>query len=97
LREYEKPAALLNVAISMQIFLFWSQAGTDVFGFTFDGEGRNLPAEHGPWLKNDNGEAIFTVTEQDLTVAGVTNTVIRAVQRDGLYLARIDRPSGLLH
>jgi hypothetical protein len=74
----------MNHAISMRIFLFWSEWDLEVFGFTSDLEGRNLPSELAPWSKNGDGEALYTGPDN----SPETNTIVLAVQRYGLYLAR---------
>jgi hypothetical protein len=68
----------------MQIYLFWSARDRQVFGFTFDPEGTNLPSEFAPWSKNGDGEALYA-GPLDTTAS---NSVVEAVQRDGFYLAR---------
>jgi hypothetical protein len=72
----------------MPIFLFWSQTDTDIFGFTTEPEGGNLPAEFAPWSKNGQGAALYLGAGEDLTAAGVANPVVRAIQRDGFYVGR---------
>jgi hypothetical protein len=76
----------------MDIFLFWSEADTEVFALTLDREGESLPAEYGPWSKNGNGEALNVGAGESITASRVSsNAIVRAVQRDGFYLAEIRR------
>jgi len=77
--------------IDMNIFLFWSEANTEVFALTRDREGENLPAEYGPWSKNGHGEALNIDAGESITASRVPNAIVRAVQRDGFYLAEIGR------
>jgi hypothetical protein len=72
----------------MQIYLFWSETDSEVFGFTANIEGENLPAGFAPWSKSGQGGALYLGPAEDLTALSVSNSVIRAVQRDGFYLGR---------
>jgi hypothetical protein len=71
----------------MQLYLFWSEMDTGVFGFTFNSEGGNLPIEFGPWLKNDDGQALYSGPGKDIE----SNKIIKIVQRDGFCLVRNGR------
>jgi hypothetical protein len=73
----------------METYLFFSDTDEDVFAFTSDPEGENLPAEFAPWLKNGDGAALYIGPEDSVT----SNPVLRAVRRDGFYLARSARPA----
>jgi hypothetical protein len=75
----------------MQIYLFWSEANIKVFGLTLDPEGENLPSALAPWSRNGDGQAIYADPEEDRAMA--LNSVVRAVQRGGFYLAEIERPA----
>ena len=79
----------------MQIYLFWSQADTKVFGFTLDIHGANLPVEFGPWSKNDGGEALFSCPRDHSAGVGLSNVVVQTVQRDGFYLGQTGRTASL--
>jgi hypothetical protein len=68
---------------AMPIYLFWSQSDLAIFGFTLEPAGKNLPPELAPWLKNGDGSALHAGAEDDLAA----NAVVRAIQRDGFYLA----------
>ncbi len=72
----------------MKIYLFWSDGDKEVFAFTAEPSGENLPFEFAPWMKNADGEAIYTDQDEH----PVVNAVILAVQRDGFYLARSKLP-----
>jgi hypothetical protein len=73
----------------MQIYLFWSEADTKVFGLTLDPEGENLPIALAPWSRNGDGQAIYVNPDDGRPTA--PNSVIQAVQRGGVYLAEIAR------
>ncbi len=75
----------------MDIFLFWSEADAELFALTLDREGKNLPAEFGPWSKNGHGEALYVGADEGIAVPRVSNAILRALQRDGFYLAEIGR------
>jgi hypothetical protein len=79
------------ICYRMDIFLFWSEADIEVFALTLDREGENLPAEYGPWSKNGHGEALEVGAGESIAVPRVSNAIVRAVQRDGFYLAEIGR------
>jgi hypothetical protein len=42
----------------MQVYIFRSVKVTDVFGFTEDEAGRNLPPEFSPWSRQGEAQAI---------------------------------------
>ena len=75
----------------VQIYLFWSEANTKVFGLTLDPEGENLPSALAPWSRNGDGQAIYADPDEGRPTA--LNSVVRAVQRGGFYLAEIERPA----
>jgi hypothetical protein len=75
----------------MDIFLFWSEADTEVFALTLDREGKSLPAEYGPWSKNCRGEALNVGAGEATTASCVSNAIILAAQRSGFYLGEIGR------
>jgi hypothetical protein len=75
----------------MDIFLFWSEADPEVFALTLDRDGESLPVEYGPWSKNGHGEALNVGLGESTTASRVSNAIVRAVQRDGFYLAEIGR------
>jgi hypothetical protein len=68
----------------MEIYLFWSEWYAEVFGFTSDPKGENLPADLAPWSRNGGGQAIYARPDENQA----PNTVVEAIQRDGFYLAR---------
>jgi hypothetical protein len=73
----------------MKLYLFRYDLDIGVFGFTQEAEGGNLPAEL-PWSKNGSGEAIFRSPADEPVAGGSVNPILRAVDRDGLYLGRFD-------
>ena len=72
----------------MAISLFRSAKDQDVFGFTADPSGANLPAELGPWHKAGPGTAAQSYAGSSLDGLASSDPVIKAVERDGFYLAR---------
>jgi hypothetical protein len=70
---------------AMNIYLFWSEGNIEVFAFTFDPEGSNLPTEFAPWAKNGDGDALYAGPDGSLTANDTSNTVVRVVRRDGFY------------
>jgi hypothetical protein len=68
----------------MEIYLFWSEWDAEVFGFTSDPKGENLPADLAPWSRNGGGQAIYSRPDENQA----PNTVVEAIRRDGFYLAR---------
>jgi hypothetical protein len=79
----------------MKLYLFWSDLDIGVFGFTEDAGGENLPAEFAPWSKNGSGEAIFRGSADEPVAGGFVNPILRAVDRDGVYLGRLNARSRL--
>jgi hypothetical protein len=71
----------------MQIYLFWSEADTSVFGLTLDPEGENLPAEFAPWSRNGDGQAIYADPGERPTALNAFDPVVQTVRREGFYLA----------
>jgi hypothetical protein len=72
----------------MKLSLFRSTVEQNVFGFTADPTGCNLPEEFGPWQKAGEGTSAHTYAENSLDGLALSDPVIRAVERDGFYLAR---------
>jgi hypothetical protein len=73
----------------MKLTLFRSTKEPDVFGFTADPTGGNLPDEFSPWRKAAEGTAAQAYAGDSLD-DGIASSdpVIKAVERDGFYLAR---------
>jgi hypothetical protein len=69
------------------ISLFRSATEPDVFGFTNDPAGANLPSELGPW--NKAGSAATAQIRAACSVEGLASSdpVIEGVEREGFYLA----------
>jgi hypothetical protein len=74
----------------MPIYLFWSLRDLAIFGFTLEPAGRNLPTEFAPWSKNGDGAALRDVGADEKSRS---NAVVRAIYRDGFYLARTELPA----
>ena len=72
----------------MKLTLFRSTKDPDVFGFTADPTGSNLPDEFGPWPKAGEGTAAQAYAGDSLGGIASSDPVVRAVERDGFYLAR---------
>jgi len=62
----------------MQVFFFMSEANHQVFGFSLDTSGANLPSEFAPW------QEAGSVSTKTVIVADV----MVYIKRDGNYLFR---------
>jgi hypothetical protein len=71
-----------------KLTLFRSTKEPDIFGFTSDPSGNNLPGQFGPWLKAGAGSLAQTYAGDSLEGLALSDPVIRAVQHEGYYLAR---------
>jgi hypothetical protein len=73
----------------MKLTLFRSTKEPQVFGFTADPTGSNLPDEFGPWRKagEDTAAQAYAGDSLDNGIAS-SDPVMKAVERDGFYLAR---------
>jgi hypothetical protein len=71
----------------MQLYLFWSKGDPEIFGFTLDRTGENLPTDFEPWSANGAGDALYA----DLEGRAQPNAIVRIVERDGFYLGRCGR------
>ena len=72
----------------MTISLFRSAKEPDVFGFTVDPAGSNLPAQLGPWQSAGAGSAAMSYAEMNLDELALSDPVMRAIKQDGFYLTR---------
>jgi hypothetical protein len=73
----------------MKIHLFQSTRELDVFGFTNDETGANLPADLAPWTRA--GEGCEVETGPDIAVlagVGSSDPVVSAIEHGGFYVAR---------
>ena len=70
----------------MAVFIFRSQTQTDIFGFTEDAKGSNLPSQFAPWISAGGGQAM--PTGQGIAGVGGTDAVLAGIKGDGYYLAR---------
>jgi hypothetical protein len=68
------------------INLFQSDADPEVFGFTRDPTGQNLPARFAPWRKASHAGSLYLGTGESSAELGAKDPVIRAVQTKGYYL-----------
>jgi hypothetical protein len=72
----------------MNIYLFRSTKEPDIFGFTADSTGGNLPDEFGPWRAAGGGSAAQAYAGSSLDGQAASDPVVKALERDGFYLAR---------
>jgi hypothetical protein len=72
----------------MEVFLFRSAKEPDLFGFTADPTGGNLPGEFRPWQVAGAGTAAQVYAGTSLDGLASSDPVIKAVEHDGFYLAR---------
>jgi hypothetical protein len=72
----------------MTITLFRSTKEPDVFGFTVDPTGSNLPAQLGPWQSAGAGTVATSYAETNLDGLALSDPVMRAIKQDGFYLTR---------
>jgi hypothetical protein len=68
------------------INLFQSAADPDVFGFTRDATGQNLPERFAPWRKSSQGGSLYLGIGESSAQLGTDDPVVRAVQTRGFYL-----------
>jgi hypothetical protein len=74
--------------MGMKFTLFRSTKEPDMFGFTSDPTGNNIPGQFGPWLKAGEGSSAQTYAGDSLEGLALSDPVIRAVEHEGFYLAR---------
>jgi hypothetical protein len=70
----------------MMINLFQSAVDPEVFGFTQDATGENLPAKFAPWRKSSQGGSLYLGIGESSAQLGSVDPVIRAVETQGFYL-----------
>jgi hypothetical protein len=91
------PRALIVYAPGMRLYVFRSGRESDVFGYTADPSGVNLPGALGPWMRS--GQSPLDIEpEAHAARLGVSEPVVAAVERDGFYIARsetIERMTGV--
>jgi hypothetical protein len=63
----------------MNVYFFRSELDGDVFGFTMDPRGTNLPDEFAPWK----------ITSSVPTGHGIAKPVLEALECDSFYLMRV--------
>ena len=74
--------------MGLKLTLFRSTKEPDIFGFTSDPTGHNLPGQFGPWHKAGQGSSAQTYAGNSLEGLALSDPVIRAVEHEGYYLAR---------
>lgn len=76
------------------INLFQSEVDPEVFGFTQDASGQNLPTRFAPWRKTNQGGSLYLGAGESSAQLGASDPVIRAVESQGYYLVatRSSRP-----
>ncbi|WP_146101766.1 hypothetical protein [Rhodopila globiformis] len=77
----------------MTISLFRPAKEPDVFGFTVDPTGSNLPAQPGPWQGAGAGTAATSYAGTNLDGLALSDPVMRAVKQDAFYLMRSGLPA----
>jgi len=71
----------------LRLFIFVSAQNPQLFGFTRDQTGGNLPPNYGPWLSS----AGFTMQGTISAGAGeISNAIESAIASRGYYLSRAD-------
>jgi len=71
----------------MKVYLFNSEKHRNMYGFTPDQTGGNLPKEFGPWSKFKE----LDVNPGEPPRAGVkTEDILDGIKRDGFHLARVE-------
>jgi hypothetical protein len=70
----------------MQVFTFQSDRDADVFGFTTDQAGANLPSEFAPW-RYTGGSAVPIGSR--LGGLGISGELMGQVATAGFYVARL--------
>jgi hypothetical protein len=68
------------------INLFRSDLDPEVFGFTRDATGRNLPEQFAPWRKSGRGGSLYLGLGESSDQLSSKDPVIRGVQTQGFYL-----------
>jgi hypothetical protein len=72
----------------MKLRIFRSARGEHVFGFTVDPTGCNLSEGYGPWLNAGGSTPAQSYAEGGLDGVAPFDPLIKAIERDGFYLAR---------
>jgi hypothetical protein len=68
------------------IKLFQSTVDPEIFGFTRDADGANLPARYAPWRKSGQGGSLYLGIGESSAELSTADPVIRAVQTQGFYV-----------
>ena len=77
----------------MKVYVFRSAKDPDVYGFTSDQTGENLPADLKPWRAQGGGVAmpIGNTTDNEL--------LLQTIESEGCYIVHTDQPGwpGSMH
>jgi hypothetical protein len=68
---------------------FQSDLDLEVFGFTRDTTGRNLPEKFAPWRKSSQAASLYLGAGESSAQLGSGDPAIRAVQTHGYYVVGI--------
>lgn len=68
------------------INLFQSDVDPEVFGFTRDATGQNLPVRFAPWRKASQRGSLYLGSGECSAQLGSADPVVQAVQTHGFYL-----------
>jgi hypothetical protein len=82
----------------MKLHIFQSGRELDVFGFTADETGSNLPAALAPWIKSREDTSLDTGLGNTMMRDGQSGPIFAAMQKDGFYVARsetLSRDTGI--
>jgi hypothetical protein len=71
----------------MQVALFRSEKDPDVFAFTTDRTGANLPSDFAPWSQTPIQRATRAGLQKSGNGTRLGSAVAQALQRDGICLA----------
>jgi hypothetical protein len=70
----------------MLVYSFQSGQDSEVYGFTLDSSGSNLPALYAPW----HAHGTHDINPNDGPRIGVSSSdILGGIQRDGYYLVRV--------
>ena len=72
----------------MKLYILRCSVEPDVFGFTPDPTGANLPHELGPWRSAGGGTAVQAYAGGIVDGLAPSDPIMKAIERDGFYLAR---------
>ena len=70
----------------MKVYVFRSSKDPEVYGFTSDQTGENLPAELEPWQAQGGGAAMPIGNTAD------NELLLQTVESEGYYIVHTDQP-----